>query len=180
MILIADARTEGCGISYFDNIRTSDNNDPEGDRAISISNMPMSFAVDHIQEAASYGAYFLEQTASYCADLNGGSAPWATLATEYGTLSADAKNYFVAVSTTEPNIEAARERYEFMYTKYVAFQSNNFIVDSNNNPYYPVNVNIISETHTNSANSLYMIMLVGISGFSFLAYMVIRKKKVIQ
>lgn len=77
MILIADARTEGCGISYFDNIRTSDNNDPEGDRAISISNMPMSFAVDHIQEAASYGAYFLEQTASYCADLNGGSAPWA-------------------------------------------------------------------------------------------------------
>ncbi|HOJ44787.1 MAG TPA: hypothetical protein PK340_01945 [Bacilli bacterium] len=118
----ADGRSGGWGISYVDAIRTVPesewNSVTSGDRAVSISNLPLSFPVSYIQEAASYGAYFIEQTAEDCANLEGDEVPWTTLATEYGTLSNDAKDYFVNSETTEANVVAARDRYVFLYNKY--------------------------------------------------------------
>jgi len=135
-IEFADARTGGWGISYFDNIRTSSDNNPEGDRAISISNLPLTFTVNEVQEASSYGAYFIQETAAQCAALQGDQVPWSTLATEYATLSAAAKDYFVAGGTTEANVVAARTRYVFLWNKYKATPGwTNFLVSSTGTKY---------------------------------------------
>jgi len=178
----SDNITSGWGISYVDEWRivpeSEWNSVTSGDRAVIISGVPTSFTPNYVQEAASYGAYFLEQTNSLCAALNGGSADWTTLGTEYGTLSASAKDYFVAGGTTETSIVAARERYQFMITKYTAFQSNNFMVSSTGTKYVPAYANNIFNSTNDTTNSLFLIALVAISGLSVLAYMIIRKKKV--
>lgn len=174
----ADARSGGWGISYIDNVRTSSNNTPAGDFAVLISGMPMTFGVDYIQEAASYGAYFLQQTASFCATLDGGSAPWTSLGNEYSTLSAAAKDYFVAGGTTETNVVNARVRYEFMITKYVAFQSNNFMVGSAGAKYVPAYANGSTYNPTASKNnSIFLIVIVGLSSFTYLTYLYALKRK---
>jgi len=136
----ADGRSGGWGISYVDAVRTVPesewNSVTSGDRAVLISNLPLTFTVNEVQEASSYGAYFIQETAAQCAALQGDQVPWSTLATEYATLSAAAKDYFVAGGTTEANVVAARTRYVFLWNKYKATPGwTNFLVSSTGTKY---------------------------------------------
>jgi hypothetical protein len=61
------------------------------------------------------------------------SSVWSTMATEYASLSDDAKDYFTASGTSENTIVAARERYLFIIGKYASLDK--FVVDSLDNVY---------------------------------------------
>ncbi len=170
-IEFTDNISSGWGISYVDSIRfvpeSEWNSVTSGDRAVSISDLPLTFTVNYVQEAATYGAYFIDQTASYCAASNGGEVPWSTLTTEYSGLSNDAKNYFVNLSTTETNVVAARDRFVHLWNKYHVTHETwtYFLVDASNNPYTPASANPNSEPIELTTTNLY---LVGVAGFIFL------------
>jgi len=161
-IEFADARTGGWGISYVDTVRTSSDNNPAGDRAVSISNLPLTFEMNYIQEAASYGAYFLQQTAPYCTELNGVNIPWSTLATEYETLSDSAKNYFVG-TVTDTEIIGARERYLYLIDAYSAFTANKFMVNSLGAPYTGIIDPVLPPVINPSQNSAALLIIVAIT-----------------
>ncbi|MDY0345736.1 MAG: hypothetical protein WCX85_00565 [Bacilli bacterium] len=134
----ADARTGGWGISYVDAIRivaeTEWNSVASGDRAIMISDLPLLFDLDYQQQSVSFAQYFLEQTGPICVAMTGDfSSVWSTMATEYASLSDDAKDYFTASGTSENTIVAARERYLFIIGKYASLDK--FVVDSLDNVY---------------------------------------------
>ncbi len=82
-----------------------------------------------------YADYFLSITAPYCAALNGGNVPWSSLADEYGYLPGVMKEYFT--TTTQGSLDAAKNRYQFLTTKYPSLKSaNNFLVNGSNVPLY--------------------------------------------
>lgn len=180
---LADARTGGWGISYIDSITITTQTEWDGtdasNRAVSIFDLPLSFTVNYVQEAATYGAYFIDQTASYCAASNGGEVPWSTMANEYATLSADAKNYFVNLSTTEANVVAARDRFVHLWNVYHASHPawTYFLVNSSNQPYTPASANPNSAPMELDTTNLY---LVAVAGFIFLigigGYLLMRRR----
>ncbi|MFA5421186.1 MAG: hypothetical protein WC344_00115 [Bacilli bacterium] len=138
----ADARSdnrdnEGYAISYVDSIEIVTearwNEVTSGDRAVSISGIPTSFAFDVSQEAVTFAQYFIEQTGPICTAMSGDfSSVWGTMGTEYATLSVTGKDAFVD-NTTNSTIVAARERYLFIITKYTSLTK--FVVDGDSNVY---------------------------------------------
>ncbi len=141
-----DNLNEDWGCISVKNVRLRPSNDEKvvsGDEAVSITPLTTDFSLTYVQDAKSYGAYFLEQTASYCTALDGGNVPWTTLETEYTTLSNDAKNYFVASGTTDAEIVGARDRFVFLYNKYkpTHLSWNYFLVSSTNAQYNPLAAN---------------------------------------
>ena len=134
----ADNVTEGWGVSYVKSIRiiteSEYNGITDGDRALSITGIPTSFDLNYTQQSVSFAQYFLEQTGPVCTAMSGDfSAIWGTMATEYGTLNADAKNYFTASGTTEATVVAARARYVYIIGKYTSLTK--FVVNSSDAPY---------------------------------------------
>jgi hypothetical protein len=124
-------------VSKFDDVRlitdeqydTTYGGSSSGDNAEMVTGIPLSFLTSYQQDAASFASYFLEETAPYCATLDGANIEWSSLADEYATLSDDAKNYFVGPAT-DSEIVSARERYLFLINKYSILAANPFMVDS--------------------------------------------------
>jgi hypothetical protein len=103
-------------------------------------------------DAAAYAQAFLNETGPYCEALNGAAVPWGDLADDYALLSTDAKDQFV--NSDDSIIAGARERYEFLVTKYATLASNNFVVDGEGTPLVVQNtVTTINEQHTPTANT---------------------------
>jgi len=181
---LADNRSGGWGVSYVDSIRTvplSEWNDvTSGDRAVSISNLPLSFSVTGVQdqEAVDYGIYFLAQTDSYCATLDGDEVPWSTLETAYGNLSNEAKDYFVNSGTTETNVVAARARFVYLHNKYGALMEWNYFVKSSTGVNYSP-TQTASEPRIPLVNDelAYVLLVAGaVFLFASAAYIIFRKR----
>jgi len=175
----ADNITGGWGVSFVDSIRivteTEYNSVTSGDRAVSISGVPTSFALNASQEAVSYAAYFLEQTGPVCTAMSGDfDVIWPTLGIEYATLSDDAKNYFTASGTDDVNVVAARTRYLFIVGKYAALAK--FVVDSESNIYSGA-ADVVGY-EVSQASTITLVVLVGILVFaSGLFFIVSRTRK---
>ena len=150
------------------------------DEAVSIEPLTTNFTLTAAEDAKSYGAYFLEATSPYCADLDGSNVPWTTLETAYGTLTADGKNYFVNSSTMDAEIVAARNRYVFLYQKYGSSKEwNNFVVSSTDTHYYkPEGAFVNREPLTSDSGSIKIIILVSaIAALITVGYLLIKKAK---
>jgi hypothetical protein len=138
--------------------------------------------ITNVQEANSYGAYFLQQTAAACTALNGGSVAWATLQSEYATLSNSGKDYFVDADTTDANVVNARARYVVLFKNYGESKSwENFLVSSGNTPYYTpqpvINQHDTVFTDQESAYTLFMVIIalvLGSAGYVFMRKRVYR------
>jgi hypothetical protein len=148
-----------------------------GDNAELITGLPLSFAVNYNQDAAAFASYFLEQTAPYCETLEGDDVDWSALASEYATLSGDAKDYFV-VDGTDSEIVAARERYLFMVEKYPTLAANLFVVDSTGEPYSDSYDPILPPVNGGSNSNLALILMITISVgmLAGTAFIYLRKK----
>jgi hypothetical protein len=148
-----------------------------GDNAELITGLPLSFAVNYNQDAAAFASYFLEQTAPYCETLEGDDVDWSALASEYATLSGDAKDYFV-VDGTDSEIVAARERYLFMVEKYPTLAANLFVVDSAGEPYSDSYDPILPPVNGGSNSNLALILMITISVgmLAGTAFIYLRKK----
>lgn len=175
----ADARSGDWGVSFVDTIRivpeTEWNSVVEGDRAVSISGIPTSFAPDSVQEAAAYAAYFLEQTAPVCEAMSGDfSSVWSTLATEYGTLSGAAKDYFTNSGTSEPTVVAARTRYVFIIEKYTALTR--FVVDSSDVVYLGAPDIVGYDMYQSS--TLTIVIITGVLILASGMFLIIRRRKI--
>ena len=99
----------------------------------------LSSGGDYSGQAIAYAEFFLRETATYCTLLQGGDVDWEYLSDEYGYMASEAKNYFTDAGTTDEDILASLERYEYLIGKYDNLSSDNFVVDGSGAPVYALN-----------------------------------------
>ena len=123
--------------------------------------------VDAYGDANTWAGGFLSSTGAVCVsngstNLTDLSNAWSTLSTSYGSLSADAKNYFYSYGDT--SIASAKERYAYIVNKY---SLSNFIVNYSGTHWLVLpSQNIVSDTSSN----LHIIVAISIIGLSVLAF----------
>ena len=123
--------------------------------------------VDAYGDANTWAGGFLSSTGAVCVsngstNLTDLSNAWSTLSTSYGSLSADAKNYFYSYGDT--SIASAKERYTYIVNKY---SLSNFIVNYSGTHWLVLpSQNIVSDTSSN----LHIIIAISIIGLSVLAF----------
>lgn len=125
---------------------------------------------DATEQAVAYANLFLEVTSPYCVPLNGGSVNWSYLSNEYGYMVSLSKDQFYD-NTTDDDILAAKERYEYLIKKYANLATNNFIKNSNNNVLISLSAATTSGLSKNdSQNILFalMIIMLTISSYAFI------------
>lgn len=134
---------------------------------------------DAYSDANTWAGGFLSSTGAICVS-NGStnvtdlSNAWSTLSTSYGSLSADAKNYFYSYGDT--SIASAKERYAYIVNKY---SLSNFIVNYSGTHWLVLpSQNIVSDTSSN----LHIIVAISIIGLSVLvfAFYFHQKKEIIS
>jgi hypothetical protein len=117
-------------------------------------------AVDHANQFAND---FLDATDAIC-EADGSTnfaaleSTWNDFSAAYATLSADAKDYIVHLSTSG-DVESALERYEFILNKY-AF-ADNFIEDSSGDPLF--SVGSVLNTENIAVNSVSVLVILSIA-----------------
>lgn len=122
---------------------------------------------DAYSDANTWAGGFLSSTGAVCVsngstNLTDLSNAWSTLSTSYGSLSADAKNYFYSYGDT--SIASAKERYAYIVNKY---SLSNFIVNYSGTHWLVLpSQNIVSDTSSN----LHIIVAISIIGLSVLAF----------
>ena len=122
---------------------------------------------DAYGDANTWAGGFLSSTGAVCVsngstNLTDLSNAWSTLSTSYGSLSADAKNYFYSYGDT--SIASAKERYTYIVNKY---SLSNFIVNYSGTHWLVLpSQNIVSDTSSN----LHIIVAISIIGLSVLAF----------
>jgi hypothetical protein len=180
---LVDNLTGSYGLISVKSVRlrqSSDSKVVSGDEAVSITPLTTNFTLTIAEEAKSYGAYFIETTASYCQALNGGNVPWLTLKSGYNSLTNDAKDYFVNVATSDTEIVAARDRYVYLFQKYGELQPwDNFMVSSSNNPYYTPPEEAFGQHETlifNSETTYFILIIATTFVFAAAGYFFIKKK----
>lgn len=123
--------------------------------------------VDAYGDANTWAGGFLSSTGAVCVsngstNLTDLSNAWSTLSTSYGSLSADAKNYFYSYGDT--SIASAKDRYTYIVNKY---SLSNFIVNYSGTHWLVLpSQNIVSDTSSN----LHIIIAISIIGLSVLAF----------
>lgn len=123
--------------------------------------------VDAYGDANTWAGGFLSSTGAVCVsngstNLTDLSNAWSTLSTSYGSLSADAQNYFYSYGDT--SITSAKERYTYIVNKY---SLSNFIVNYSGTHWLVLpSQNIVSDTSSN----LHIIVAISIIGLSVLAF----------
>jgi hypothetical protein len=137
---LVDNNTEGWGIISIKDFRLrpygTDGKTPSDDEAEAIvTNTPFTGYLSNEDKAHNYAVYFLEQTAPFCATLDGDQVPWPSLGSVYADLSNESKDYFVDEDTNNQYVVEARLRYTFLINKYSNLASDPFMVDSEDNPY---------------------------------------------
>ena len=122
---------------------------------------------DAYGDANTWAGGFLSSTGAVCVsngstNLTDLSNAWSTLSTSYGSLSADAKNYFYSYGDT--SIASAKERYTYIVNKY---SLSNFIVNYSGTHWLVLpSQNIVSDASFN----LHIIVAISIIGLSVLAF----------
>jgi len=181
----ADNSASEYGLTLIKHIRFVDDAEwtsvVASDRAVIISGVPTTFTLIAAGDASYFGVYFIEQTASYCSGLNGGSllssGTWGILTTEYNTLSGDAKDAFVGTAT-DPSILAARARYSFLTTKYSELAANKFVVSSTGVQYSADHTNVASLTEIDRNTMLFM--LLGGTALAAFSILFFKRKRQVQ
>ena len=122
---------------------------------------------DTYGDANTWAGGFLSSTGAVCVsngstNLTDLSNAWSALSTSYGSLSADAKNYFYSYGDT--SIASAKDRYTYIVNKY---SLSNFIVNYSGTHWLVLpSQNIVSDTSSN----LHIIIAISIIGLSVLAF----------
>jgi hypothetical protein len=175
----ADARTGGWGISYVDSVRlvpeSEWNEIVSTDRAVSISGIATAFGLNAQQEALSFAQYFLEQTGPICEDMSGDfDTLWPALATEYGSLSNDAKNYFTDDEVDDETLVAARLRYVFIIGKYTELSK--FVVNSEGGVYSGAN-DVIGYSFNDTSKIILVVVTSVMTVSAGLFFLISRRRK---
>lgn len=95
------------------------------------------------------------------------------MATEYATLSNDAKDYFTASGTTESTVVAARERYLFIVGKYTSLDK--FVVNSSDVVYQ--GASDIIGYDVGETSRIILIIVVGVMVLSTGAFFLISRRR---
>jgi len=127
----------------------------------------------YIDQAVAYGDFFLEETSGYCQVLDGGNVNWTLLSNEYGYMIDDAKDYFVAETTTDEAVVGAIERYTYLVNKYANLAIDKFVKDSNGVSLLAAPTIVIDE----SLDNLYWFLFALITFLSsYIVYISLKKR----
>ena len=135
---------------------------------------------DAYGDANTWAGGFLSSTGAVCVsngstNLTDLSNAWSTLSTSYGSLSADAKNYFYSYGDT--SIASAKERYTYIVNKY---SLSNFIVNYSGTHWLVLpSQNIVSDTSSN-LHIIIAILIIGLSVLAFAFYLHQKKEVIIK
>jgi len=124
-----------------------------------------------------YAEFFLRETASYCADLNGGEVSWSYLSDEYGYMDGSTKDYFVSDSTIDSAILAAQERYLFLIGKYENLAVDSFMTDSDGIHLSSYKVALNENQISKNSQIIFLItfLVAGLFGFILLSKKYVKK-----